>query len=58
MDRTADRVGTFELCCPGMVDRIEIASVMSEVLDRKIVQKTTRASPPLKVPQGSALSAV
>ncbi len=35
---TTDRLdyGTFELCAPGMIDRIELTSIMSEVLGRTI----------------------
>ncbi len=35
---TTDRLdyGTFELCAPGMVDRVELTAIMSEVLGRTI----------------------
>ena len=40
---TTDRLayGTFELCAPGMVNRIEIAAMMSQALGRTIVAAET-----------------
>jgi uncharacterized protein YbjT (DUF2867 family) len=41
---TSDRLsrGTFELCAPGLVDRVEMAAMISDVLGRPVSAVATR----------------
>jgi uncharacterized protein YbjT (DUF2867 family) len=45
--------GTFELCAPGMVDRVELAAMISAELGRRIVaQETPREQWASRLPEG------
>lgn len=52
---TSDRLsyGTFELCAPGLVDRVEMAAMLSEVLGRRVTaEQVSLEEFASRVPQG------